>query len=110
MVEVDPDALRAGSRQMADLKADAATIAEVGEGVSPAPTTWGPFVGMILGIPYSNARDDMEELLNTIPLAIENHEIRLELAAQIYEENDENTSVALDLIEADVERVQIDPC
>ena len=110
MVEVDPDALRAGSREMSELKQDAATIAEVGEGVSPAPTTWGPFVGMILGIPYSNARNDMEELLRTIPLAIENHEIRLELAAQAYEENDENTSAALDLIEAEVERVRIDPC
>lgn len=110
MVEVEPDALLAGSRQMGDLKADAQTIADVGEDVSPAPTTWGPFVGLILGIPYSLARSDMEELLSTIPLALENHEIRLALAAQVYEENDQNTSMAIEVIEADVERVQIDPC
>lgn len=103
-VEVDPEAIRGGASRMGVLKTDAQTIAEVSEEVSPAPGTWGPFLGMILGGSYHSSRTDLEELLNAIPLAIENHEIRLSIAAQVYEENDEAVDAAFAVIEAEIDR------
>lgn len=108
-VEVDPEAIHSGAARMAVLKSDAQTIAEVSDDVSPAPGTWGPLLGMLLGGWYSSSRSDLEELLNTIPLAVENHEIRLKLAAEVYEQNDEAIGAAFALIDAEVDRSGVDP-
>lgn len=102
----DIEAIDQSRDRLTSLAEDAQKLKTAAEDADPSFGTWGPFLGALIGIPYSSFVSwQVTSLMEDVPAAIEAHSIRLDGCARAYEETDNDIAAQLEIVQTSLDEV-----
>ena len=103
----DIDAIDGSRDRLTELAQDADELKTAVEEADPSFGTWGPFLGALVGAPYSMFVSwQVKSLMEDVPAAIAAHGIRLDACARAYEETDNDIAAQLAIVETSLDEVR----